>query len=159
MSHAAQARQVDTDAIIDQIANGAYQSHIAGKLGLKPQRLHEVISKHPGYKDAMMLRNMALLDNAQANIDDPASELARARDAFKAASWRASVECPQVWGRQDQLTIAGKVELDATNIVEASRRIAFALSLAAHTAVPPLPEPSRVLDHVPGNGTVSTEPE
>lgn len=93
---------VNDDEIINRIAKGEYQSHIARSLGVAPQSLHERISKRPEYKLALESRNLAKLDQAQERIET-APDLARvsmAAHEFKAAAWRAERECPATWGQQ-----------------------------------------------------------
>ncbi len=94
---------LDPDSVIERIAAGEYQSHIAREAGIAPQTLHYQISKHPGYRDALKLRNMAKLDNSQESISNESSDLARAREEFKAAAWRAERECPDEWGSKAQV--------------------------------------------------------
>lgn len=111
---------INPDSIIDQIAAGAFQSHIAISLGVSPQALHQKLSKHPAYREALKLRNMAKLDNAQGKIDQAAAaiDLARAREAFRAAAWRAERECPSEWGSQVALTGAdgGPVRIESISV-------------------------------------------
>lgn len=103
---------IDADVIVDRIAAGEYQSHIAVELSIPPQRLHEVISKHPRYRSALETRNLAKLDSSQDRIDSEGADLARAREAFKAAAWRAERECPSVWGQKAQVTVNQGLTLD-----------------------------------------------
>ena len=98
---------LDDDLVIERIAAGEYQSHIAKELGVAPQSLHVRIKAHPGYRQALELRNLSKLDSAQERIDAPASDLARAREAWKAAAWRAERECPEVWGPKSELALSG----------------------------------------------------
>lgn len=113
---------VDADSVIERIASGEYQSHIAAQLGIPKQSLHNVISKHPAYREALKLRNMAKLDQAQEAIENPegesalAKDLARAREAFKAAAWRAERECPGEWGNKTQISGSDGQPLQINNI-------------------------------------------
>ena len=111
MNQGALAHIIDDD-IINRIASGEFQSHIARQLGVAPQSLHERISKHPQYRIALECRNTANLDDGQMLIDR-SPDLARAREQFKAAAWRAERECPAIWGAKQQLEISGKLSLDA----------------------------------------------
>ena len=103
---------IDADSIIDRIAAGEYQSHIAKQLGIPPQTLHGQISTHPSYRIALEARNMGKLDDSQKGIDNTESDLARAREAFKAAAWRAERECPAVWGQRSKLDVNVSLSLD-----------------------------------------------
>ena len=151
---------LNRDHIIQSLATGARLSDIAPALNVGPTAISNALKSDPEYRAAIEVGFHHRLDKAEDEIENAADsvDVARARARFQSVAWRAEREFSQTWGRQDQLIVTGKVEIDASSVLEASRRIAFALSLAAQTAVPPLPEPSRVLDHVPGNGTVSTEP-
>ena len=111
-AHSAALALINDDQIVERIASGEYQSHIARELGIPPQRLHERISIHPAYRLALECRNLAKLDNAQDRIDNEDSDLARAREAFKAAAWRAERECPSVWGAKPTVVVTG-VNLEA----------------------------------------------
>ena len=113
--------QVDFEHVIQRIAQGEYQSHIARELGVAPPSLHERISKHPLYKQALKLRNMAKLDSSQSGIEaaDSLPNLARAREAFKAAAWRAERECPDEWGQRTQIDVT--VDL-GSDLAELARR-------------------------------------
>ena len=106
---------LDLDLIVHRIASGEYQSHIAKELGIAPQRLHERVSKHPAYRDALLARNIAKLDSAQQGIEreDTAlgADLARAREAFKAAAWRASRECRNEYGDGPQVAIQQNITI------------------------------------------------
>lgn len=110
---AAPLANLDVDAVVDRIAAGEFQSHIARELGVSPQALHQRVSPHPGYREALKLRNMAKLDKAQGNIEDSAEtlDLARAREAWKAAAWRAERECPDEWGAKAQLDVGVSVQV------------------------------------------------
>ncbi len=121
MPYTHELTKINPDWIIERIASGEYQSHIAAELGLPKQRLHEVISAHPGYRQALKLRNMEKLDKAQEAIEDPESgplgaDLARAREAFKAAAWRAERECPAEWGNKTQISGTDGQPLTINNI-------------------------------------------
>jgi hypothetical protein len=102
---------VKVDEIIERIAAGEYQSHIAREYGVAPQSLHERIHAHPGYKLALRLRNLTKLDEAQERVDT-SPDLARAREQFRAAAWRAERECPDVWGQQST-NISVQIDLGA----------------------------------------------
>lgn len=103
MSTGGSLQNVDLTAIIDRIAAGEYASHIARSLGVAPQSLHERIRDHPGYRTAMEIRHMLKLDNAEEQLA-AAPDLARARELFRAAAWRAERECRQIWGNSTALT-------------------------------------------------------
>ena len=95
---------LDDDAVIERIAAGEYQSHIARQLAVAPQSLHERISKHPNYRAALKARNIGKLDNAQQACEE-LPDLARER--FRAAAWRAERECPDEWGAKNNVINIG----------------------------------------------------
>lgn len=105
--------EVDNDALIARIAAGEYVSHMAREFGVSDVALHLRLKGHPLYKEALRARNAAKLDQHQSGIEvarDPLS-LARAREGWKAASWRAERECPGEWGQQTHVTIENVTDL------------------------------------------------
>lgn len=120
MAHGALAN-INTDEIIARIAAGAYQSHIARELGVAPQSLHAKIRTHPAYREALEARNMAKLDQAQNGLEDAAADVARAREQFKAAAWRAERECPQLWGQRQHVEHSGSVAGPSFTVVVAQQ--------------------------------------
>jgi hypothetical protein len=125
------------DAIIARIAKGEYQSHIAREFDVTPQGFHQRLSKHPDYKAAVEARNRAKLDNKEKDIEraDNSLSLARAREGFKAASWRAERESPGTWGNKVDVTSGNeplKAPADPTAaLIEAARNIAFVMASGA----------------------------
>ncbi len=141
MTNTGALANINDDEIIDRIANGEYQSHIAKELGIAPQNLHRRISRHPAYREALLCRNMANLDTSQEGICS-GDDLARAREGFKAAAWRAERECPLEYGNKQEITIA------FFPIGEALRE--------ARARADPDITPMAALGHtMPGNGGVS----
>jgi hypothetical protein len=117
---------IDDNAILERIAAGEYQSHIARELKVAPQSLHERLTKHPNYRAALAARNAANLDSAQELVDW-SPDLARAREQFRVASWRAERECKEIWGAAttqinisgSQVTIGQALEGKASRLLEA----------------------------------------
>jgi hypothetical protein len=112
---------LDDDAIIERIANGEYQSHIAHELGVRPQSLHERISRHPGYRQALEVRHWLKLDASERAIDT-SPDLARAREQFRAAAWRAERECPERWGQRQEVTVRSDQAADVLAELKALRQ-------------------------------------
>src|SRR6185503_2100766 len=110
---------VTDDEIIARISKGEFSSHIARELGVAKQSLHERISKHPHYRTAIRLRNEENLDAAQTLIDW-SPDLARAREQFRAAAWRAERECPEIWGPKQEIKHSGSITLDVILSAEES---------------------------------------
>jgi len=96
----------NTDWAIEQIANGAFLKDLSAKTGIDKRRLSEQLRKHPDYKIAKECAIEVQLDNAQNDINNAsdALDIARARERFKAAAWRAEREMPHRWSAQQTVT-------------------------------------------------------
>lgn len=116
--------RINDDDLIDRIADGAYVTHLAREHGVTHTAMHLRLKGHPGYKEALKLRNAAKLDSHQEGIEaasDPLA-LARAREAFRAASWRAERECPEEWGPRSHITVENVTDL-ADKLRRAQERV------------------------------------
>lgn len=96
---------LDLEPIIDQIAGGALMAEVAKSIGVDKRRLSEKLRQHPEYQLAKELGAELNLDAAQLALRDPASDIARAREEFRAAAWRAEREHPARWGRGPEIVI------------------------------------------------------
>jgi len=99
---------VDLDDLIAQIANGALLRDLEPETGVTRQRLSQILRDHPGYAQAKRCQLEARLDRAEAGMDAAPDglSLARAREQFRAAAWRAERECPELWGQHTQVTVS-----------------------------------------------------
>lgn len=92
----------DLDSIVQRIASGELASAIAHELGVTPPALYHRLANHPEYQRAKEAGHESRLDEAEQWQEgaDSALSLARARDIWRARSWRASVEVARRWGQQ-----------------------------------------------------------
>ena len=98
---------IDPDALIDRIANGAFLRDLAKETGIDKRRLSEQLRQHPSYESAKEASIEVQLDDAQVSIlqAKEVSDIARAREAFRAAAWRAEREFPKRWGQRSHVTV------------------------------------------------------
>lgn len=107
---------IDTDEIIERIANGAIPARIAQELGVTKAAIYYQISDHPLYRKARQSGMATRLDEAEISIMDSRDQLSlsRARETFRATAWRAEREHPSVWGnQQNTIQINGNGEVKA----------------------------------------------
>lgn len=134
---------LDPIAVIDRIAAGEYLSHIAHKLGVAPQSLHQKLRDHPDYKPAMQTRHQLRLDTAEESLAT-APDLARAREQFRAAAWRAERECKAIWGPSNEITgkDGGPLTVEVVRFTE-GRTIDAEQQLPSGSSAPLLADPSK----------------
>lgn len=95
---------LDPEPLIAQLENGAYLRDLARQTGIDKRRLSEILRKHPDYALAKECAIETQLDEAEARLGDSTSDIARAREQWRAATWRAERECPARWGQTTKLT-------------------------------------------------------
>lgn len=97
---------VNLDTVIERIANGAITQHIARELNVHHSSLYRQLAKHPEYALAKESGFEARLDQAEEDIRS-ADEctLPRAREVWRAVTWRAERECPSRWGQRTQVDV------------------------------------------------------
>ena len=102
-----QLAKLDPDWAINEIANGAFLRDISAKTGIDKRRLSEQLRKHPDYASAKECAIEVQLDRAQEAIEvaREAQDIARAREQFRAAAWRAEREAPKRWAQQSHVTM------------------------------------------------------
>lgn len=93
---------IDAETLLRKIANGAYLKDLEAETGLDKRRLSEQLRKHPDYKAAKEASTECQLDEAfeMLKCAQDAVDIARAREQFKAAAWRAEREFPHRWGQK-----------------------------------------------------------
>ena len=104
----------DPDWAIAQIANGAFLKDISAMTGIDKRRLSEQLRKHPDYPAAKEAAIEVQLDDAQQAIDtaQDTTDIARARERFRAAAWRAEREVAHRWGQRQQIDHTGTVTVE-----------------------------------------------
>ena len=127
-------RDLDSEPLIAKIANGAFLRDLAAQTGIDKRRLSEVLRKHPDYASAKESAIECQLDEAQEAIDTArkAADIARARELFRAAAWRAEREAPHRWGQRSLVTVDQRVRVevsldqDAAALLDAVRTVSSA---------------------------------
>ena len=95
---------ITTDELIDRVSNGEIPSRIARELGVTKAAVYYHLRDHPNYLSARQVGMMIRLDDAEDGIANSTDQLslARSRDGFRAVSWRAEREHPDLWGNRYQ---------------------------------------------------------
>lgn len=115
------ALSVPIESLIDQIANGAFLKDLSEQTGLDKRRLSEILRTHPDYPSAKQSAVEVQLDKAQKAIETAAemSDIARAREMFRAAAWRAEREFPGRWGiKQDSQGVSFNIVIQTYDKTE-----------------------------------------
>ena len=95
---------LEIEPLIAKLENGAFLRDLARDTGIDKRRLSEILRKHPDYALAKECAIETQLDEAEERLGDSASDIARAREQWRAATWRAERECPARWGQVNKLT-------------------------------------------------------
>jgi transcriptional regulator with XRE-family HTH domain len=97
------------EEIISKIAGGMSTKKIAEELGVTGSAISQYLSKDPEYQAAQLEFHANRLDTAEEMILKATDvfESAKARDTWKAYSWRASVEQKRIWGTQPETSSNG----------------------------------------------------
>lgn len=106
------------EPLIEEIANGAFLKQLAQKTGIDKRRLSEQLRKHPDYQAAKQAAIESQIDDAQLALElaRETADIARAREMFRAAAWRAEHEFPDRWG--------GKQLISGPTVVVLSQHVA-----------------------------------
>lgn len=101
------ALNVPIETLLDKIAEGAKLKDLVPLAGMSAQTLSVRLREHPGYQAARAVCLEERLDATQGAIEtaEQGLDLARAREAWKAASWRAEREGRAIWGSDPALVI------------------------------------------------------
>ena len=94
--------------IIEQVRNGVPLQTIAASYGVTSGAISQYLSKDPEYRDARENGAITRLESHYGEIQaaPDALNLARAREAFRAASWFAEREFPAKWAAQTNVTMS-----------------------------------------------------
>lgn len=92
--------------IIARIASGELMRDVAQSLGVTPAVISQYLASDPEYQQAKEQGIEQQLERWQNEIEkaDSPLNLARAREAFRAASWRGEREHPRRWGQKQEIT-------------------------------------------------------
>jgi predicted transcriptional regulator len=126
------------DLIIAHIAAGRLLRDVARDLGVTPQAISSYLSQDPEYQAAKESGIEQQLERWQWEMEranDPLN-LARAREAFRAASWRGEREHPRRWGQKQEVTVSHQVQVDERLTERASDLLRRRLATnAAHNVI------------------------
>ena len=105
----------DADHWINQIANGAYLRDIAKQVGISKQAISKRLQSHPEYAAAKEAAIECQLDDAHERILNASDliDIGCAREAWRAATWRAERETERWAPKRDQVQAAVVVILAA----------------------------------------------
>lgn len=119
---ALQLDQTTVDTLIARIASGALLRDLAEDLDVDKRRLSEALRAHEEYSTAKELGAEINLDEAQSMIRSACeqSDIARAREVFRAAAWRAEREHPHRWGARQ--IVQHDVRVDVSERLQVSLR-------------------------------------
>jgi hypothetical protein len=97
----------DPEQLIQRIAEGAFLRDLAKELGIDKRRLSERLRQHPGYEEAKQECIDTQLEEAQKALREArdTTDIARARELFRAAAWRAEREHPARWGQKTHVLV------------------------------------------------------
>lgn len=113
---------VDDDIILGRLAAGELASHIAVELGVHKSAIYHRYEDRADYKQAReygMQVRVEEADSAIATAPDVFT-LSRARECFRAVSWRAEREFPHRWGQKQQVLVGVAPTIDASLLGVAS---------------------------------------
>ena len=102
--------------IIDALEEGKLLRQISAQNGVSKQALSQALMDDPAYERAKFLGMRSRMEEqyeAIINAQD-AIDIARAREAFRAASWFAEREYPAQWGNKQTIT---QVTVDASQLL------------------------------------------
>lgn len=108
------------EQIIARLASGELLRDVAASLDVSPAAISQVLSKDPQYLAARESGIEQQLEQWQACIEhaqDPLN-LARGREAFRAAAWRGEREFPHRWGAKQEVTVDVRVRVDDSVLEE-----------------------------------------
>jgi predicted transcriptional regulator len=93
--------------IISQVAAGRLMRDVAADLGVTPAAISQYLASDPEYqaaREAGIEQQLERWQHEMEQADDPL-KLARAREAFRAASWRGEREHPRRWGQKQEVSV------------------------------------------------------
>lgn len=117
---------VDDDVILSRLAAGELASHIAVELGVHKSAIYHRYEDRADYKQAREWGMQVRVEEADAAIATAPDvfTLSRARECFRAVSWRAEREFPHRWGAKQQVAIGVAPSIDAVLVGLASDLLA-----------------------------------
>lgn len=98
---------VNDDDILSRLAQGELASHIAVELGVHKSAIYHRFEDRKDYKQAREYGMQVRVEESETEIATAQDvfTLSRARERFRAVSWRAEREFPHRWGQKQQVTV------------------------------------------------------
>jgi hypothetical protein len=126
----------DPEELIQRIAQGAFLRDLAKELGIDKRRLSEKLRQCPGYEEAKQECIDTQLEEAQIALKEArdSADIARAREMFRAAAWRAEREHPARWGQKTHVTVEQTGDL-GDRLRRALERDVSPISVSPHAQV------------------------
>jgi AcrR family transcriptional regulator len=130
---------IDDESILSRLAAGELASHIAAELGVHKSAIYHRFADNQEYQRARTYGMEARLEDSETEITTSHDQftLSRARERFRAVSWRAEREFPHRWGAKQQFAVSLPASIDAA-------LAGLAIDLLAKIA-----STSRVIEHEP----------
>lgn len=98
---------IDDDSILSRIEGGENPARIAHSLGVHKSAIYHRFANRPDYQLARKSGMHVRVEEGEDEISDATDPftLARAREKFRAISWRAEREFPDTWGAKATLDV------------------------------------------------------
>ncbi len=95
------------DEIIAKVAQGVMLKAIASDLGVTPGAISNALHADPEYRQARQIGAEVRLEEEYIGIKEAASmsDISRAREGFRAATWFAEREFPERWAQRTHVTV------------------------------------------------------
>ena len=117
---------VHREQILHDIERGKYVKDVADELGVTVSAITMALTPDPRYLKAREAGLERKLETYQENIDSAPDglALARAREGFRAASWRCEREHQSRWGRDPMIAInaSGNVQIQVVSYADAAQQ-------------------------------------
>lgn len=138
------------DQIIGRLASGELLRDIAASLDVHPAAISQYLAGDEQYKAARESGIEQQLERWQEQIEkaeDPLN-LARGREGFRAAAWRAEREFPRRWGIKQEITHSVSPVLHI-HVAPEQQQVSEPIEHNAYSAAPSLPLRHPSVAHTP----------
>lgn len=131
------------ELIIAKVASGTLMRDVAAELGVSAAVISQYLASDPEYQKAKESGIEQQLEYWQSMIEtaDSPLNLARAREAFRAASWRGEREHPRRWGQKQEIahTVSPVLHIHVADVPQNAVQQAHSTPLLSN-------HPSQVID-------------
>lgn len=117
---------VNRDQILDRLAAGELVCDISPSLDITRQAISQVLAGDKDYVQARKVGAALRVERHYGELVEANDQisLARARECFRAASWFAEREFPEVWGNRTQVTVNHRESIDSAQFERISDLLA-----------------------------------